>query len=360
MSTISLSGPYLLGSLQLKNRVVMAPLTRSRAEGNVPNALMALYYAQRSEAGLIITEGTSPAAAGLGYPRIPGLFLPEHSKAWKEVTKAVHAEGAKIFVQLMHTGRVSHVLNLPQGAEVLAPSALPLSGQVYTDSAGLQPYSPPKAMSEAEIEAAIESYVHASKLAIEAGFDGVELHAANGYLIEQFINPTSNQRTDAWGGSIAKRLRFPLEIARRVSAAIGSARVGIRISPYGVFNDMGLYPEIDETYALLATELSKLGLVYLHVVDHSSMGAPAPSEALKAQLRKLFQGTYILSGGYDKSRAESDLNAKKGDLVAFGRAFIANPKLVSCLTSGRELAQPDPSTFYTPGPVGYTDYPDLP
>jgi len=348
---------YKLGRLTLKNRVVMAPLTRNRAIDNLPNELMATYYRQRAEAGLIITEGTSPSPNGLGYARIPGLFSPAQVQGWKQVTQGVHAEGAAIFVQLMHTGRVSQQINLPEGAKVLAPSAIKLSGEVYTDKAQMQPYSEPQAMSEAEIEATIGEYVQAARLAMEAGFDGVEIHAANGYLIEQFINPSANQRSDRWGGSIENRLRFPLTIAKRTAEAIGADRVGMRVSPYGVFNDMGLYPEVDATYAELAKELQKLGLAYIHIVDHSSMGAPEVSPKVKASIREAFHGAVILSGGYDVARAEADLAEGKAQLVAFGRGFISNPKLVSRLKSGAALTPPDFETFYTPGAKGYTDYP---
>ncbi len=212
-------------------------------------------------------------------------------------------------------------------------------------------------MTEAKIESTIEEFVQSARLAIEAGFDGIELHGANGYLIEQFISPSANQRQDKWGGSIDNRLRFALEVARRTAAAIGADRVGIRISPYGVFNDMGVYPDVDASYTELAKKLSELGLAYIHIVDHSSMGAPEVSPALKATIRKNFKGTLILSGGYDAARAEHDLTESKGDLVAFGRPFISNPRLPSKLKSGAPLAAPDFNALYTPGPQGYIDYP---
>jgi len=353
----SLFSPYSLGRLQLPNRVVMSPMTRSRAIGNVPNALMATYYSQRAAAGLLITEGTSPSPNGLGYARIPGLYSPEQIAGWRGVADAVHAAGGRIFVQLMHTGRVGHPHNLPAGGRVLGASALAAPGTMYTDAAGPQPHPVPEVMTEDEIRAAIGEFVHAARSAIAADLDGVELHGANGYLIEQFLNSTSNQRTDGWGGSIAGRSRFALEIVRAVTDAIGGDRLGMRISPYGVFGGMAADAETDTQFAQLATELSTIGLGYLHVVDHASMGGPTVSPALKAQLRATFRGTYILSGGYDAARAEADLAAGKGDLVAFGRPFIANPALVTKLQTGAALRAPKPETFYTPGAQGYTDYP---
>jgi N-ethylmaleimide reductase len=273
------------------------------------------------------------------------------------VTATVHAAGSRIFVQLMHTGRVTHAANLPAGGRVVAPSAIAAPGEMYTDSAGMQPFPVPEAMTEDDIEQAIAEYVTSAKLAIEAGFDGVELHGANGYLIEQFLNVASNMRTDRWGGSVENRLRFALEVAKRSAAAIGADRVGIRISPYGVFNGSTSDPDTDTLYLELSKRLSDIGLVYVHTVDHSSMGAPKPPESLYHGIRKAFRGTRILSGGYDATRATSDIAKDEGDLVAFGRPFIANPHLVSKLEAGAALATPDDKTFYTPGEKGYTDYP---
>jgi N-ethylmaleimide reductase len=345
-----------LGTLQLKNRVVMAPMTRSRATGNVPNELMAKYYGMRADAGLIVTEGTSPSANGLGYARIPGLFSDEQMQGWKLTTDAVHANGGKIFVQLMHTGRVSHPANMAAGTRIVAPSALALTGDMWTDSSGMQPYPVPEEMSEADISAAIAEYANASRLAIEAGFDGVELHGANGYLIDQFFNTATNQRTDRWGGSIENRIRFAVEVAKASVAAIGAERIGMRISPYGAFNGAAPDAGMDAMYLRLVEELNKLGLVYIHIVDHSAMGAPEVSPVLKANIRSAFKGRYILSGGYDAARANADLDANRGDLVAFGRPFISNPDLVQKLLSGAALTVPDFDTFYTPGEKGYTDY----
>jgi N-ethylmaleimide reductase len=335
-------------------------MTRSRAvDHNVPNALMAEYYAQRATAGLIITEGTSPSPNGLGYARIPGCFNAEQVAGWKLTADAVHAKGGKIFMQLMHTGRVSHAANLPAGAVVVGPSAEACPGEMYTDANGMQPHTAPREMSDADVKHAIAEYVNSAKLAIEAGFDGVELHAANGYLIEQFLNPVVNKRTDSYGGSIEGRNRFLLEIARDTVAAIGANKVGLRLSPYGVFNSTGPFPELEPQYLSLTTQLSEMKLAYLHVLDHSAMGAPAVPEAFKLALRKAFDGPFILAGGLDATSGEAALNDGRADLIGYARAFLANPDLVERMQSGAALNAPDMSTFYTPGPKGYTDYPAL-
>ncbi|OZB52120.1 MAG: alkene reductase, partial [Thiomonas sp. 14-66-4] len=336
-----------------------APLTRSRATGNIPNALMAEYYAQRASLGLIIAEGTSPSPNGLGYPRIPGVFSDAQVAGWKLVTDAVHAKGAKMFLQLMHCGRIAHPLNLPAGARVLAPSAVVAPGEMYTDAEGLKPHPVPQAMTEADIKTAIAEYAAAAKNAVAAGFDGVELHAANGYLLEQFIRPNTNQRADAYGGSIENRARFVLEVVDAAIAAIGKDKVGIRLSPYGVFNDMPVYDGMDADYTYLAQQLDARGVVYVHLVDHSPMGAPPVPDAIKAMFRKTFKRTLILSGGYDAARAESDLAAGKCDLIAVGRPILANPDLLARWKAGAALNAPDMDTFYTPGAKGYTDYPAL-
>lgn len=349
----------LLGSLELQNRLVMSPMTRNRATGNVPNDLMRQYYEQRSTAGLIITEGTSPSPNGLGYPRIPGIFSAAQVAGWQPITAAVHAKGAKFFVQLMHCGRIAHPLNLPAAARVLGPSAIAAAGEMYTDAEGMKPNATPQAMTEAEIKATVEEFALAARNAVEAGFDGVELHGANGYLLEQFIRPTSNQRTDQYGGAIENRARFVLEVADAVIAAIGRDRVGIRLSPYGVFNDMPEYPATEADYTYLAQQLNARGLLYIHVVDHSPMGAPAVPATIKSMFRKEFKGKLILSGGYDAARAESDLAAHLCDLIAVGRPFLANPDLVVRWRAKAAENAPDFNTFYTPGAKGYTDYPAL-
>jgi N-ethylmaleimide reductase len=338
----------------------MSPMTRNRAvEANTPNALMAEYYGQRASAGLIVTEGISPSPNGLGYPRIPGLFNAAHVQGWELVTGTVHAKGGKIVAQLMHTGRVGHAANLPAGAEIVSAVATTCPGQIYTDTQGMQDHGAPRAMSEADIAHAIGEYAQAARLAIEAGFDGIELHAANGYLIEQFLNANVNTRSDGYGGTIEGRNRFAIEVARATAQAIGADRVGIRLSPHGVFNSTGAYPDVDAQYLALVTELSALGLMYVHLLDHSAMGAPPVPAELKAAIRSAFKGPLILAGGFDQAGAEAAVNEGRADLVALGRPFLANPDLVARMRSGAALNAPDMSTFYTPGPKGYTDYPAL-
>lgn len=349
-----------LGPLRLQNRLVMSPMTRNRAIDNIPNALMTKYYAQRSTAGLIITEGTAPSPNALGYPRIPGIFSLAQIEGWSVITSAVHSGGGKIFAQLMHTGRISHALNMPAGARVLAPCAIAAKDQMYTDAGGMKPLPIPEAMTEKDINSAVQEFTQSAKNAIDAGFDGVELHAANGYLLEQFIRPNTNRRADGYGGQIENRARFVLEVINSVSGAIGKDRTGIRLSPFGVFNDMPLYDAMEADYAFLAKKLGKTGsLVYIHLVDHSAMGAPAVPGSIKETFRDSFDGTLILSGGYDARRAENDLVAGKADLIAVGRPFLANPDLPARWQLGAPLNEPDPDTFYTPGEKGYTDYPAM-
>jgi N-ethylmaleimide reductase len=349
--------PFDLGPIALRNRLVMAPMTRNRANADhVPTPIMATYYEQRATVGLIITEGTSPSPNGLGYPRQPGLFTAEHVATWRAVTDAVHAQGGTIFVQLMHTGRASHLANLPAGAEVLGPTDVALPGEIWTDAAGLQAPSAPRPMTDADIAAAIAEYAHSATLAVEAGFDGVELHGANGYLIEQFLNANVNTRNDAWGGSAEARNRFALAVTHAVVAAIGAERVGIRLSPYGAFNATGAFDGLDEQFVSLARDLGAMKLAYLHLVDHSSMGAPVVPVALVGEMRRAFGGIYIASGGFDKARAVATLENGGADLIAFGRPALANPDLVARLQADAPLSAANPATFYTPGEAGYTDY----
>lgn len=349
---------YKLGGAELSSRIVMAPMTRSRAIGNLPNDLMAEYYAQRSGAGLIVTEGTSPSKDGLGYARIPGIFSDEQVEGWKKVTDAVHDKGGKIFLQIMHTGRIGHKNNLPESGRVMAPSAIKAAGKMWTDSEGMLEHPVPEAFTMEDIERTKMEFVISSVNAIKAGFDGVELHGANGYLLEQFISPHSNQRTDEYGGSIENRCRFVIETARDVAEVIGKERTAIRVSPYGAFNDMPYYPEIEDTYSYLADEFNKLGLVYVHIVDHSSMGAPEVPYKIKQITRNKFKNTLILSGGYSKDTAEKELNGGIADLVAFGKPFINNPDLVERFRNDLPLSgNLDTSTFYTADEKGYTDYP---
>lgn len=349
---------FPLGRITLRQRVVMAPMTRCRALGNVPNDLMAEYYGQRAGAGLIITEGTSPSPDGLGYARMPGLFNEEQVQPWKKVTQAVHDRGGRIFVQLMHAGRVGHPLNLPEGARLVAPSAVAAPGPMWTDSAQMQEIPEPHALSTEEVAMVRAEFVRSAELAMAAGFDGVELHGANGYLLEQFLNPHSNQRVDSYGGSVENRCRFVLETAAAVAEAIGADRTAIRFSPYGVNGGMSPYPEVEETYALLARELGKLGIAYIHIADHSPMGAPEVPMAVKHLIRKEFGGPIIACGGYAPESAEDTLQEGWADLIAFGRPWINNPDLVDRIRNGHPLAtELNPQLFYAAGPEGYTDYP---
>jgi N-ethylmaleimide reductase len=333
----------------------MAPMTRSRAIGSIPNDLMALYYSQRATAGLIITEGTAPSRNGLGYARIPGIYSKDQVEGWRKVTTAVHENGGKIFVQLMHVGRVAHSANMPAGAEIIAPSAITANANIWTDSLGMQKMETPRAMTIEDIESTIEEFVRAAVNAIKAGFDGVELHAANGYLLEQFLNPNSNTREDEYGGSIENRSRFVLSLTHAVIDAIGKEKVGVRISPYGTFNDMQPYTKVPETYNYLIKELRKLGVFYVHLIDFAAR-ATAEGLDLINSIRKHFNNILILNGGYDRERAEQALNRESADLISFGSKFIANPDLPYKLENDIPLTAPDANTFYTADATGYTDY----
>lgn len=358
MPQVSLFDPVKLGPYTLQNRFVMNPMTRSRADADaVPTDIMVTYYGQRATAGLIVTEGTAPSPNGRGYARTPGLWNDTQIAAWAKVTAAVHAKGGTIFAQIMHTGRVSHSGNQPAGARVVAPSAIALAGQMYTDSAGMQDYPVPEAMTEADIQQAKAEIVSAAQNAIAAGFDGVELHGANGYLLEQFLSPLTNTRTDGWGGSVQNRIRFVVELAEATVAAIGADRVGIRLSPYGTASGMSAYPQVDETYLTLAAALAKAGLVYLHLVNHAAMGNPAIPADFRTALRAAWPRTFIVGGSFDLASAQAAVDDGSADLVGFGRSFISNPDLVARLHTGHDLTAPDFATFYTPGPAGYSDYP---
>jgi len=359
MENLKLFTPQKVGSVAVGNRVVMSPMTRCRAIGNIPNELIAAYYKQRASAGLIITEGTSPSPNGLGYARIPGIYSNAQVEGWKKVTSAVHAVGSKIVVQLMHTGRISHPLNLPAGAKVLAPSAVKPAGQMWTDTQMMQDFPEPKAMTAQELVETKAEFVNAAKNAILAGFDGVELHSANGYLLEQFLSPISNIRTDEYGGSIENRCRFVLEVTSAVADAIGKGKTGIRISPYGVASDMPHYPEIEATYSYLSEKLNGLGIAYIHLVDHSAMGAPEVPLKMKQQIRSNFKNVIILAGGYNKEKAEADLQSGMADLVAFGKPFINNPDLVERFKNNLNLStELHIDLFYAADEKGYTDYPN--
>ncbi|GAB3168374.1 alkene reductase [Telluribacter humicola] len=344
------------GKLQLKNHLVMAPMTRSRAIGNLPNDLMVTYYAQRSAAGLIVTEGTAPAPEGLGYPRIPGIYSQEQVSGWKKVTSAVHQKGSKIFVQLMHTGRIGHRDNLPEGVQVVGPSEIKAAGEIFTDNKGMQEHSTPVALTTDGIASVIDGYVRSAQNAMEAGFDGVELHGANGYLPEQFLNPNVNNRTDAYGGSIENRSRLTLEIAKRVADAIGPGKVGVRISPFSTLGDLLPYDteEVHQTYAYLASELNKLAIAYIHI-----SASPSIPEKTYEAIRSAFANTLIYCNGLTPETAEAKLLEGSADLVAFGRSFLANPDFVERIEKGAPLNAVNFGALYTPDAVGYIDYPTL-
>lgn len=348
----ALFSPLSLGRYTLANRLIMAPMTRSRAnDAGVPSDLVTTYYAQRATAGLIISEGVFPDASGKGYVRTPGIETAEHVAAWKSVTQAVHAQGGHIFMQLMHCGRVSHPSLLPDGALPLAPSAIKPAGQTWTAN-GLQDFVTPHALSVTQIGGVVDSYRHAARRAIEAGFDGVELHAASGYLPEQFLSSGSNQRDDQYGGSVENRSRFVMQVLAAMVDEVGSDRVGIKISPEMNFNDISdANPQ--ETFTYLVKQLRELKLAYLHV---ALFGA---SFDYHAALRELFEGRYLIGGGLTRDSADTLIAEGKADAAVFGGAFLANPDLPARFLSGASLNVPDKDTFYTPGAEGYIDYPAL-
>lgn len=356
-----LLSPTKLGAWSLANRVVMAPMTRSRAgPGGVPTELNALYYAQRAGAGLIVAEATQISADGQGYLRTPGIYSREQVAGWRLVTDAVHQHGGCIVLQLWHVGRVSHPENRTPGARSVGPSAIAAAGRIFTPS-GLDDIPVPEAMGLADIRAVVDDYGHAAANALEAGFDGVELHAANGYLIDQFLHSNANLRSDAYGGSAANRCRFLNEVVARLSKSVGADRVGVRLSPYGTFNGV----DDDDPEALFATAIEGLrttGIAYLHVINLDVTGDRSVDVAavhVVGFARRHYRGALIAAGGYDAEGASRVLAARQADLVAFGRPFIANPDLVARIAGGQAWAQPRRAAFYTEGETGYTDYPAL-
>ncbi|MCU7728396.1 alkene reductase [Actinoplanes sp. KI2] len=345
--------PVTAGALQAPNRIWMAPLTRNRANPDgTPNELQAEYYSQRAGAGVIITEGSQPAAVGQGYPNTPGVHTDAQQDGWKRVADSVHAAGGRIVVQLMHAGRISHSSTIG-GQTPVAPSAVRAAGEVYT-AEGLQPFSEPRALATDELPAVIAEFADAARRAVAAGLDGVELHAANGYLLHQFLADGVNQRTDTFGGSPQNRARFVVEVAKAVSAAIGADRVGIRISPAHPFNDI---TEDDiSVYEVLTSQLAELGLAYLHVLA-------APDDPIVGKLRATWPATFVLNTGFgvesDRDQLERLVADGVADAITVGRPFLANPDLVQRWTRGTELNEPDQATFYAGGAKGYTDYAPL-
>ncbi|MGW0866273.1 alkene reductase [Streptomyces sp. NPDC002611] len=348
--------PIDLGGTRLTNRVVMAPMTRSRAygPGAEPTELMATYYAQRAAAGLIVTEGVQPTAVGQGYPDTPGLHTPGQVRAWRTVTDAVHREGGVIFAQLMHTGRIGHPSLLPDGLTPMGPSAVAAQGRVYTHQ-GPQDFVTPKELTEDEILQTVADFAHAARNAVEAGFDGVEIHGANGYLIHQFLADNTNLRTDAWGGGAEGRIRFAVEVVTAVAEAIGGRRVGLRISPGNRYNDIA-EDTPGEVYGALLDRISGLDLAYLHLME-------GPDSELTSRLRKAWTGTFVLNPftypdttGPEALKLIEDGSA---DMVAYGALFLANPDLPRRLAAGGPFNDPDKSSFYGGDHRGYTDYPTL-
>ncbi|GAA3119921.1 alkene reductase [Streptomyces rectiviolaceus] len=346
-----------LSGTPLGNRIAMAPMTRSRAgDGATATELTAEYYAQRASAGLIITEGIQPSAVGQGYPDTPGLHSDEQIESWRKVTAAVHEAGGRIFAQIMHTGRIGHPVLLPDGLVNVAPSAIAAKGQVYT-AEGPKDFVTPRELTGDEVRATIGDFVTAARNAIDAGFDGVELHGANGYLIHQFLAPGSNRRTDEWGGTPENRIRFAVETARAVSAEIGAARTGLRLSPANPFNDISEpEAELEATYTLLVKEVSALDLAYLHVME------VGPIRDLVTTLRGSFNGPFILNPATEGPTGPDALALVEdgtADIVAYGALFLANPDLPARLKAEGPYNTPDTSTFYGGTEKGYTDYPAL-
>lgn len=344
--------PLRLGELELANRVVMAPMTRNRARPDgVPGEIMVEYYAQRATAGLIVTEGSWPSVTGQAYCRQPGIATGQQIAAWRTVTDAVHAQGGCIVLQLMHGGRIGSRHIKPPGVETVAPSALRAAGEVYTDSAGMQPYDEPRALTTAEVRAVVLEHRQAALNARAAGFDGVELHGTSGYLPMQFLSSGTNRRDDEYGGAAARRARFAFECLQAMAEAIGPGRVGLRLNPGNTYNDTS-DEDSAATHAELMRQAATLDLAYLHV-----MRAPVPTIDAFALARDRFGGRLILNDGFDGASAEQALSDGIGEAVSFARHFIGNPDLVRRLRDGLPLARFDRHTLYTPGPRGYTDYP---
>ncbi|BFT62889.1 alkene reductase [Pseudomonas moorei] len=366
MSIENLYAPLQLGSLQLPHRIVMAPLTRMRsAAGGVPTALSAEYYAQRASAALIITEATGVSVQGMGYPNMPGLYSAEQVVGWSAVTKAVHAQGGRIIAQIVHGGRTSHSSYSPEGALPVAPSALaPVDGQAFTPEFSLVPFEIPRALDIDELPGIVNDFRQAAENAMAAGFDGVEIHSANGYLLDQFLQDNSNLREDAYGGSIAGRARLLLNVVDAIAHTIGADKVGVRLSPSGNFNDMKESNPTD-LFSYVIQALSERGIAYLHLIEPraSSVGLGddlSLDVANNARLfRRLFKGPVISAGGYTAQSGSEAIAAGDADAIAYGRMFIANPDLAARFKSGAELNAYDRNTFYGGAEVGYTDYPTL-
>lgn len=340
-----------LGRVELKNRIVMAPMTRSRADADgSPNALMLEYYRQRASAGMIITEGCQPSADGQGYCRTPGMHTAAHAKAWSDICQAVHEQGGRIALQLMHCGRVAHRLNKQAGSRTLAPSAIAAKAEIFTEQ-GMLPCAEPEAMTEEDIHTAIEDYRRATEMAFDAGFDAVECHATSGYLPAQFLSTGSNHRQDAWGGSLQGRLKFTLEVMAALASVDGADRVGIRICPGNPFNDLH-DADPQQTFTALLSQLSAQDWAWLHVIR--TPGTERGNLDLACQA---FTGTRLFNESFTPQEAARVIEQGEANAVSFGRPFIANPDFVERIRAGLALSHFDPKTLYTPGAGGYTDYP---
>ncbi|MEO7343755.1 MAG: alkene reductase [Methylotenera sp.] len=356
--TLDLFSPTNLGAISLKNRMVMAPLTRNRAaEGGIPQPINVTYYEQRATAGLIVTEATPISEMAHGYPALPGIYTDAQVAGWKKVTDAVHAKGGKIVLQLWHVGRISHPTLLPNGALPVAPSAIKPAGQAFTYQ-GLVDYVQPRALDISELPAIIQDYVHATKCSLAAGFDGVEIHAANGYLLDQFLRDGTNKRTDQYGGSVENRARLLLEVTKAVVDTAGADKVGVRISPVNPFNDMqDSNPQALFNY--VADALGKFNLAYLHAVEGGIHGGGESDSFDFVALRKHFKGPYMANLAYDKASGNAAISSGHADVIAYGVPFIANPDLVERYKVDAQLNEADPNTFYGGSEQGYIDYPAL-
>lgn len=353
MKTQTLLEPIQLGDIKLRNRLVMAPMTRNRATSTIPQPMMATYYRQRASAGLIVSEASQVSPQGVGYPNTPGIHSDEQVRAWKAITKGVHEEGGRIYLQLWHVGRISHPSLQPDGRQPIAPSAIRPDGQAFTPR-GQQPFETPRALATDEIPGIVEQFVSGAKNALAAGFDGVEIHGANGYLLDQFLRSGSNRRDDRYGGSLENRARLLLEVTDAVIAVAGSGRTSVRLSPGSSFNDMH-DDNPAETFEYVARELGKRKLSYLHVIEKDDDIDVFDYDALK----RAFGGLYMANDGYDPDDAARSIENGRADLVSFGKLFISNPDLPERLRIGAPLACADPDTFYGGGAEGYIDYPPL-
>lgn len=356
---LKLLTPLATPILTFKNRVVMAPMNRRRAEGGIPGPSSITYFGQRASAGLIITDNTAITPNGIGYLLTPGIYNEAQQAAWKKIADEVHRFDGKIFMQLVHAGRIGHIENNEDGSPLVAPSVVTAPVDIRVDKKGHLPASPPKALTTIEVQEIVQQHIEAAKRAIAAGMDGVEIHGAHGFLLEQFLHPHTNQRTDQYGGNVINRSRFMLEIVEGIAAAIGKERTGIRLSPYYKINGLPLYDEELETHLYLTDELTRIGIMYIHLSNREVDGVSVIPQDYIAEVRKRFKNLIILAGNYTADLAEAALKANLADMIAFGRPFIANPDLVERFRKNIPLAEPREEFFYSGGDTGYIDYPSF-